>query len=296
MHKIQAKMICDSTTEGGVRISTFEVQYPRFIHSEVMTHRMFSRNSSSSRAIPVSKILEQVLENPATPIHVGKNQAGMVAESELSGCDKDRAVSIWKNAADSASSFSSELSSIGVHKQLCNRITEPFQYMKVLITATEYKNFFYLRNHKDAQPEIAELAKVMQEEYNNSTPRTLKAGEYHLPYIITKSTEDSQTYWLDEETQISLEDAIKISCSCSAQVSYRKLDLSLSKARDIYTRLVHSEPVHASPFEHVAVVPMRSGSVEIGHTCVDIYGIRWSGNFKEWIQYRQLIPNNVKRG
>lgn len=296
MSKIQAKIICDSITKLGTRITTFEVEYPRFIHSEVMTHRMFSRNASSSRAIPVSKVIDQVRNNPAKPVHIGKNQAGMVADVELSDFDKKFAIGIWESAAKWASTFSEDLSKLNVHKQVCNRITEPFQNMKVLITATEYKNFFYLRNHKDAQPEIAELARLMQDEYNKSTPKKLSAGQYHLPYILCKYENDVQTYWLNENTEISLEDAIKISCSCCAQVSYRKLDLSLDKARDIYSRLVESEPVHASPFEHVGVVPTYSSVIQAGHTHTSVDGVVWSGNFREWIQYRQMIPNNTVKG
>jgi hypothetical protein len=296
MSKIQAKIICDSITKLGTRITTFEVEYPRFIHSEVMTHRMFSRNASSSRAIPVSKVIDQVRNDPAKPIHIGKNQAGMVADVELSDFYKNFAIDIWYRAAGWASTFSEDLSKLGVHKQVCNRITEPFQNMKVLITATEYKNFFYLRNHKDAQPEIAELARLMQEEYEKNTPARLTGGQYHLPYITCKYENGVQSYWLDNETEISLDDAIKISCSCCAQVSYRKLDLSLEKARDIYSRLVESEPVHASPFEHVAKVPMCAGVVEAGHTHSAVGGGLWSGNFREWIQYRQLIPNNTVKG
>jgi hypothetical protein len=114
MSKIQAKIICDSITKLGTRITTFEVEYPRFIHSEVMTHRMFSRNASSSRAIPVSKVIDQVRNDPAKPIHIGKNQAGMVADVELSDFDKNFAVGIWESAAKWASSFSEDLSKLNV--------------------------------------------------------------------------------------------------------------------------------------------------------------------------------------
>lgn len=298
MKGISAKIIADSISLSAIRqrITTFEVEYPRFIHSEVMTHRMFSRNSSSSRAIPVSKVIEQVRRNPAMPIHVGKNQSGMVADGEIPSEYKSNALHIWRTAAEQSSNLSEKLADMNVHKQVCNRITEPFQYMKVLITATEYNNFFWLRNHKDAQPEIAELARIMQNEYDKSTPKGLIGGQYHLPYIICKYVHGDQKYYLDDNTEISLEDAIKISCSCCAQVSYRKLDLSIDKARDIYTRLVQSKPVHASPFEHVAIAPSGITIFEKGFTHKDIHGFRWSGNFREWIQYRQTIPNNVMKG
>lgn len=305
---ISAKIIADSINQNGVRITTMEIEYPRFIHAEVMTHRMFSRNSASSRAIPVSKIIDQVRQNPAEPVHWGKNQAGMQAGSELEGIAKIAARDSWLCAAEEMANRAKILSDIGLHKQVTNRLLETFQTMKVIVTATEWSNFWYLRDHADAQPEIQKLARVMKGAYDYSKPNQLEKDMWHLPYVITKQEDFKQTYWLDEETQISLEDALMISCSCCAQVSYRKLDTSLDKARDIYKKLVESEPVHASAFEHVAK-PMKvdkwpeyiSPDVwldyeEVGVTHADRNGHYWSGNFKGWIQYRQLIPNNVKRG
>ena len=310
---ISAEIIKDSINSNGVRITTMCVEYPRFIHSEVMTHRMFSRNSASSRAIPVAKVIEQVKNNPAEPVHWGKNQSGMQAKEELEGIFKSAARSFWLSAAEETANRAGILSNMGLHKQVVNRLLEPFQTMKVIITATEWNNFWYLRDHEDAQPEIQKLARVMRGAYDYSKPEQLSFDMWHLPYVTTKietseSGKDQQTYWLDEHTQISLEDAIKISCSCAAQVSYRKLDTSLEKAKDIYSKLVESEPVHASAFEHVAK-PMKvdkwpeyiSPDVwidyeEAGITHADRDMYYWSGNFKGWIQYRQLIPNNVKKG
>lgn len=311
---ISATIIKDSINNSGTRITTFELQYPRFIHSEVMTHRMFSRNAASSRAIPISKVIEQVKNNPAEPVHWGKNQSGMQAKEELQGIPKVAARDSWLCAAEDMTTRAKILSDIGLHKQVVNRLLEPFQIMKVIVTATEFKNFFWLRDHPDAQPEIQELARKMKGAYDYSKPDYLVDGMWHLPYVKTKFEtvgrilNFKQTYWLDEETEISLEDALMISCSCCAQVSYRKLDTSLEKARDIYKKLVESEPVHASAFEHCAK-PMRvykwpeyiSPDVwldyeEVGVTHADREGYYWSGNFKGWVQYRQLIPNNVKLG
>jgi thymidylate synthase ThyX len=305
---ISATVIKDSINKSGTRITTFELEYPRFIHSEVMTHRMFSRNSASSRAIPIAKVIEQVKNNPAVPVHFGKNQSGMQAKEELQGIPKVAAIDSWLCAAEEMASRAKVLSDIGLHKQVVNRLLEPFQIMKVIVTATEYNNFFWLRDHPDAQPEIQKLARVMKGAYDYSKPEFLEKDMWHLPYVVTKQEDGVQTYWLDADTEISLEDAIKISCSCAAQVSYRKLDTSLEKAKDIYRKLVESEPVHASAFEHVAK-PMQvdkwpeyiSPDVwldyeEKGVTHADRDGYYWSGNFKGWIQYRQLIPNNVKLG
>lgn len=295
---ISATIIKDSINNSGTRITTFELEYPRFIHAEVMTHRMFSRNSASSRAIPISKVIEQVKTNPAQPVHWGKNQSGMQANEELQGIPKVAARDSWLCAAEEMATRAKILSDIGLHKQVVNRLLEPFQIMKVIVTATEFKNFFWLRDHPDAQPEIQELARKMKGVYDYSSPELLEEDMWHLPYVNTKldAYSGNQTYWLDEETEISLEDALMISCSCCAQVSYRKLDTSLEKAKDIYKKLVESEPVHASAFEHCAKVPDRFDDWVSGMTHEDQFGKWWSGNFKNWVQYRQLIPNNVKLG
>ena len=297
---ISATIIKDSINNSGTRITTFELQYPRFIHSEVMTHRMFSRNSASSRAIPISKVIEQVKTNPAQPVHWGKNQSGMQAKEELQGIPKVAAQDSWLCAAEEMASRAKILSDIGLHKQVVNRLLEPFQIMKVIVTATEWKNFFWLRDHPDAQPEIQELARKMKGAYDYSKPEYLEEGMWHLPYIFsrTDSTGTQQYYFSDkaEQEEYSLEDALQISCSCCAQVSYRKLDTSLEKAKDIYKKLVESEPVHASAFEHCAKVPDRFDDWVNGMTHEDQFGKWWSGNFKNWVQYRQLIPNNVKLG
>ena len=299
--QITAKIIKDSINPNGVRITTVELEYPRFIHSEVMTHRMFSRNSASSRAIPVAKIIEQVENNPAMPIHWGKNQPGMQANEELQGVEREAMIQSWIASAKEAASRAKVMSQIGGHKQIVDRILEPYQIMKVLVTATEWQNFFHLRDHEDAQPEIKELAVQIKKAMQDSVPDKLEYGMWHLPYIVTKFEQGEQTYWLDAETEVSLEDAQKVSCSACAQVSYRKLDTSLEKAKEIYKKLVESEPVHASSFEHVACCVDSCGLYLFSELCygmthVDKAANFWSGNFRSWVQFRQLIPNNVKLG
>lgn len=306
MSQISAKIIADSISPQGKRITTFELEYPRFIHSELMTHRVFSRSAMSSRAVPIEKMIEQVAKQPAMPIHWGKNQAGMQAKEEVSGEDKygnDRKGLLkarWHESAKFQASFAREFSDHGLHKQVVNRILEPFQIMKTVLTATEFENFFWLRNHQDAQPEIKELAELMLVELEESDPIPLIPGEWHLPYYgeygaLFGSFSDEQ-----------LENAKAVSASCCAQVSYRKLDDSLEKAWKVYERLVESEPVHASPFEHQATPNGLKffcfGCQESGDdwpegvTHLDREGNFWSGNFSGWVQHRQLIPNNVKKG
>lgn len=263
-----AKIIADSICYNGKRLTTFELEYPRFVHSEFMTHRQISKNSASSRAIPIEKTIEQIRENPAMPVYWGKNQAGMTAKEELGGRELYEAKRIWLEARDQAIEHALKLSALGLHKQIANRILEPWVHMKVVATATEWDNYFHLRRHRDAQPEIRALANEMYLAYRQSTPKHLYDGEYHLPYV---SDDDRKRY--------ELEDCIKLSASLCAQVSYRKSDESLDKALLIYDKLVNSKPVHASPFEHQGRPLM--------------FDTDSSGNFFGWEQYRQTIAGNV---
>lgn len=298
---IKATIIQDST-HMGKRIVTFELEYPRFIHAELMTHRQFSRNAASSRAIPIEKMITHVLENPAAPIHWGANQPGMQAKLELGNEAKFLAQDTWKDAIRSAVKWAKSLSNAGLHKQIANRVTEPFQVMKTIVTATERNNWFWLREHPDAQPEIHELARCMREAMEKSIPVGLSPGDWHVPYVDRHrwNTGDPIHYAISGQ-QVTLEEAQMISASCCAQVSYRKTDDSLDKAKMVFSRLIDSEPVHASPVEHQAT-PMTNtsthlgdfGSWEPGITHMDRKGHFWSGNFKGWIQFRQLIPNNAK--
>lgn len=297
---ISAKIIADSMSPTGDRITTFELEYPRFIHSEFLTHRLFSRNAASSRAIPVNKVIELILSDTAMPIHWGKNQPGMSAKEECNACihadnefegfDRE---DWWKEARDAAIVHAQAYNDAGYHKQIVNRLLEPFTHIKVVCTATEYDNFFWLRRHPDAQPEIQELANRMWEASEASRPRMLSTGMWHVPYF-------SEGFWSPQMT-VPLQDALAVSSSCCAQVSYRRLDESIEKARNIFARLVESKPVHASPFEHQAT-PMPTTQVGTaahlalhteGVTHIAKDGSAWSGNFRGWIQHRQLIADHT---
>lgn len=278
---ISAKLIKDSISEKGDRITTWELEYPRFINSELMTHRLFSRNSASSRAIPLKKMIESVWKNPAHPIHWGKNQSGMQADEVFTGTTLDLVKHTWFTAGKTVCGFAKIMDKLKVHKQIANRILEPWSHIKVVVTSTEMDNFFTLRNHKDAQPEFQELAKQMWKLFNESKPNLLKFGEWHLPYV--------------DDNNIKLEDAIKLSSSLCAQVSYRKLDDSLEKAIKIYDRLVDSKPPHLSPFEHQATPMDESSNLFTNgvthHDCLNRF---WSGNFCGWIQNRQLMTHELR--
>lgn len=329
---ITAKVIQDSIYKGK-RITSFELEYPRIVHAEFLTHRLFSRNSASSRAIPIETMIKTIEDNPAMPIHWGKNQPGMKAKEELSSIRKKAAKKVWLLAAKTAIKLSRAMNRLGVHKQIANRLTEPYQHMKVVLTATELSNWFWLRDHVDAQPEIAELARQMQIALDNSTPMEIFEDEWHLPYITrTRNASGKLEYFTDDGVAIGLVDAKAISASCCAQVSYRKLDDSLEKAHKIFTQLIESEPCHASPVEHQATPivkhkretfedkqipiprshinevqrydnytmkkilnsPYSPNTWEEGITHVNKNHELCSGNFVGWIQHRQLIKNNTR--
>lgn len=274
---ITAKIIQHSHSYGSrVDIVTFELEYPRFIHGELMTHRVFSRNAASSRAIPISKMIEQVRNNPAMPIHWGKNQAGMQATHEVD--NKEAAELAWLFAAADAARNAEILDNHGVHKQVVNRLLEPFQTMKTVVTATDFENFFELRCHSDAQPEIRDLASKMREALRLSTPLKLGIGGWHVPYVDRFIDDHGTLRYYSNDVEITVEDAIKISASCCAQVSYRLLDDSLEKARSIYSKLVDSKPIHASPFEHQASAQMDNNYIR---------------NFRGWKQHRTYIEANL---
>lgn len=283
-------------------MTTMEIEYPRFILAELNTHRMLSKNSASSRAIPVAAMHEHIRQNTAQPVYWGKNQPGMKAKEELQGSDKTFAQYLWAKARDAAIDYSKQIADLGSHKQITNRITEPWMLMKTVISGTEWANFWWLRDHPDAQPEIAELAHTMRQAYDASEPTALQPGEWHLPYIGTYRNALGEIYYTDGNGNLlSLEQARIVSASCCAQVSYRKNDDSYEKAEKIYRQLIESEPAHASPVEHQAT-PMDTKTMcrfepetwERGVTHVSANSDLWSGNLRGWIQHRKLIPHEAR--
>jgi hypothetical protein len=303
-HKlISAKVIADSVCPQGIRMTTMEIEYPRFILAELNTHRMLSKNSASSRAIPVKAMHDFIRDNPATPVSWGRNQPGMKAKEELTGPESKNAIFIWNQAKEDALHWADALAhKLAVHKQIANRITEPWMTMKTVISGTEWANFFHLRNHADAQPEIKALAEAMTVAYTTHLPVELKPGEWHLPYItIATYVPTGELQYFDENfNRLDLEDAKIISASCCAQVSYRKNDPGFDKAFKIYDQLINSDPAHASPVEHQAT-PMNIESMcrfepetwEPGVTHVSANSDLWSGNLRGWIQHRKLIPKEA---
>jgi len=247
-----AKIIADSINECGDRLTTFVLTYHRFIHSEFMTHRMLSKNSSSSRAIPVEKMIGKVISDNVYPLHWGANQKGMVADSEISEMRKEEARSIWDSERNSAIVHARALASIGVHKQVVNRLLEPFSTITVICSGTEYQNFFAQRCHPDAQPEIRALADAMRVEYDASEPMQLNTGDWHLPLIKNEDFLAVRSFYPTSLQELMLK---KIAVGCCARVSYLNHDGDRNIADDIklHDRLLSSKPAHLSPFEHIAI-------------------------------------------
>src|SRR5262249_604270 len=146
----QTRILKDSIAPCGKRLVTWELTYPRFVHAELMTHRLFSRNSASSRAIPVERLVARVREDPALPQWGGK-QAGMQAREELPPDLRLQAEELWLKARDLMLDVAGQLGALGLHKQLANRLIEPWMFITVIVSATEFDNWFHLRTHKDAQ-------------------------------------------------------------------------------------------------------------------------------------------------
>lgn len=306
---VSAKVIADSSFQGN-RLITVEIELHRFVLPEFNTHRSISRNFQSSRAVPVKQMIEQVRNNPAMPVHWGLNEPGMVAEKEVEGFTKQQSIARWIWAAEQAAECAESLNAAGVHKQVVNRILEPFMWTRGVATATmdDWKAFLKLRLHKDAQPEIKALAYEIGQAILNSKTEEKKSGEWHVPYVETTRDFDGNIMYVGESTKddplavpdvdtdrymrvYTFEDAVAISSSCCGQVSYRKLDDSLEKAKKIYGMLnlpcegvYPDNPPHFSPTEHQ--VKFEYGS------CKSL-----SGNFHKqgFIQYRKALEMGIEK-
>jgi len=257
-----AEVLLDSVNPVGQRLTTFVLRFPRFVLPEFNTHRMFSRNASSSRAIPTAKLMQQLREDPVVPVEWGRNQSGMQAR-ELLDADAARAAEAeWLRARDAALAHAEHLRAIGVHKQIVNRVLEPWMWASVIVSSTTYDNFFTLRCHPDAQPEIKRLADLMRMAFAASAPVLRAAGEWHLPYVG------------DEDAGLPIEERKQVSVARCARVSYLTHVGTRDTEADIrlYQQLLDAG--HWSPFEHVAVATAD--------------GTRFN-NFNGWQAYRHQM-------
>jgi len=289
-NSITAQIIADSSNSKGCRLTTFILRFPRIVLAEYNTHRAFSRNSSSSRAIPFEKMLEMVKSDPFIPIAFQKDHKGMQGVEYFEESDLDICVSDWLKARDAAVTAATGFR-LPVTKQLRNRLLEPFMWQTVIMTATDFQNFFSLRAHKDAEIHIEALAYKMLEEYNKSEPKKLLAGEWHIPFgdKIDAGRIFKTQAWQKETEGMALNMSgdinyyldlfkCKIAISRCARVSYLNFEGKDDYEADIKLcdRLFGSTPRHLSPTEHVA-------------QCMD--DNKYIGNFQGFKQYRYMFKD-----
>jgi thymidylate synthase ThyX len=290
----KAEIICDSISPDGVRLTTFVVTFHRFVLAEFNTHRVFSRNSASSRAIPIEKMINRVRENPALPISWGSNKPGMQAGAELAPGIKAACLGFWARAMHTALDMAATLYDAGLHKQVANRLLEPFNWHTAVVTAVDFDNFFWQRCHPDAQPEMKAAADAMQRAYYSSTPNPIAIGEWHLPFIRPA-----------ESAALPIDELKQVSTARCARVSYLQHDgtRDWQKDIDLYNKLVQGS--HWSPFEHVATPCTHVQEIdnfyegEVGESDDQPLALhlvcRLTGNFaRGWHQYRKFFRQENK--
>ena len=243
-------------------ITTLQLRYPRFIHAEFMTHRVFSRSASSSRAVPVSKIIQQVIDDPAMPVHWGRNQPGMQADEEVA--DPEAVRELWLEAATNAVDLAKRMAAVGAHKQVVNRILEPYSHIDVVVTSTEWRNFLALRDDDAADPTMRQLATAMREALESAV---VNESNYHLPYVRLHELNDTT--------------GLLLSAARCARVSYQNhdgTDPDLGKDLELVNKLLRMK--HFSPFEHQAIAAS------------DVVPTPRSNFHPVWTQFRKIIEVN----
>lgn len=285
-------ILASRPSTGGPDLITVHCRYPRFIHAEVMTHRVFSRNARSSRAVPTKKLMAEEIFIP----HFLKNKTGMQATEEFDPKTLKEIQEAWEDFAYKTQEFQQYLVDKGVHKQWSNRPGEWFGYIDTLITSTEWSNWFALRDHEAAAPEIRCLAQRMDAEFQRALQENtlgfqiLAPGQWHIPYV---SDEESEKIFDDitgeggfgpREVEETLNQSLKLSVARCARISYAPFDGngSLEKEIERHDMLKNANPIHASPFEHQAQVVLDGWSEEHQYYIP-------SNLAYPWLQYRKVI-------
>lgn len=287
---IEAKIVADSINSHGCRITTFTVVFPRFILAEFNTHRAFSRNSASSRARPFQVMLKDVRDDPFIPIRWMSTHKGMQGTDYLDEKESQAAVAEWLKARDLAVEQAIKLDKLKVTKQLVNRLLEPYMWHEVIVTATDYENFFALRAHADAEIHIAALAEAMLKAYNASTPVVLKSGEWHIPFADHMNQMKIELLFVDVKSSLSTAEQVEvakrsIACARCARISYRPFGsedcYDYSADLKLFNQLLSGG--HMSPLEHCA-----KAMTEVEWLA---YPNGQCGNFRGFIQYRKQFGN-----
>ena len=280
---ISAKIIADSKNPGGDRLTTFVLVFPRIVLAEFNTHRMISKNSASSRAIPFKKMLEKVQNEPFIPIAWQKDHSGMQGDELLNNTGEIE--DYWLQARDEAVRAASNLNFCGLTKQLCNRLLEPFLYHTVICTGTDWENFFALRAHPQAEIHIADLAEKMLVAYNESEPIELVPGEWHIPFGDNLMVDDfAKEHYPNNfehgDSDLLEQIKVKIATARCARISYNNFEGKNDYKADLKLHDMLSSSGHWSPFEHCAQVPHNAF----------VFG----GNFRGFNQYRKLFRGENK--
>jgi hypothetical protein len=263
----EAKILADSVADN-VRLVTLAVTFPRIVLSEQNTHRVLSKNTASSRAIPVKTRCDAIEANPFIPESFGKNKKGMQSDELLDAAANAEAEAIWREALADALKHARRLAALNVHKQYANRLTEPFSWVTQIVSGTCWNNYLNLRTHKDAQPEIQKAAHLIKAAMASHKPIVKKPGEWHLPLV--------------HETSVDIATAVKISVVRCAAVSYEKHGVQKTVEEELARHDAMLASGHMSPFEHQA---------RVGYPH-EYSNHRVLGNYRApWLQYRKQLPN-----
>jgi hypothetical protein len=283
--QISAHVVLSSVGRQSPRLTTMLLRYPLIIHAELMTHRVFSRNAASSRAIPIKRMINDVLTDPFVPLVWQKNVPGMQGGEELDPVTIEAAKLEWLHGLQLAVRQVRALDALGVHKQIANRLLGPYAHITVLVTSNYWRNWFKLRDHPKAEPHIRILAQKMQVAMDTCETQVLVPGQWHLPFA---NKDSSGTPWKSFD-EVAMLEPIRVSVARCASTSYRTVDdrdMDEDTANKIYKSLLGDDPLHASPAEHQARMDKYT------HHGWDYAHQR--GNLAPgWRQYRKMLSNEA---
>jgi len=309
--EINVKVIAASIgQESGVKLATMELEYPRVALAEFNTHRVFSRNGQSSRAVPFQRMVDAMRANHHSPLQWLKNQPGMTATEVMTDDDAAFCEAVWLETMEFNIKQAERLNSVGASKQYVNRLLEPWLMTKTLVSSTRWANFFKLRDHKDALPEFRELAAQMKDAFEKADFISRSADDpcagWHLPYITGYDWDTVRDHVIDRGFDGPAEipsaypshsaskpflmspevrTLIMMSVARCCRLSYKTFDTdsipTLAQDHATFKKLA-SDPLHASPMEHVAF-PLKH------KMCVPAI----TKNYHGWRQFRAIMPNEA---
>lgn len=311
------EVLSSRSTQSWRTVNTLHLRYPRIIHGEMMTARVFNRNARSSRAVPIETLLKEIRNDPFIPWHWTGHKKGMQGvpghdalvymPTPAADCDDTWTemsnVEGWLWARDRAVEAAEAFGKAGYHKQVANRLVEPFMWMDLLVTSTHWANFLHLRDHEAAEPHIRDLAVLVGKVLDQAQPTDLDVGEWHLPYITAEDhAEAAKRFVLQKDATDFLK---KVSAARCARISYKPFDGNGSYERELerYDGLVNADAVHASPLEHQCSpdrMLLRETSLYDDEDRVIREVSAMGFEFPElhasltgWIQARKLVPNEA---